>query len=399
MQAPSQPDTPALRRSPAFLLLFAVAWAGGTIAYLPLLSVLLPIRVEEMAADARIGLVAAIALAGAVAASLSNIFFGWLSDKWVARGGGRRAWAAAGLIATALSFIGVAIAPSPATLVAAIILFQIAVNMLLAPLIAIMADEVPDAQKGIAGGLMAFAPPAAAAVALLSVSLDGGAVRLAFVAAVMVASAAPLLFTTPRPVPIIPSATPPATARRELLASWSARLLVQLAGNVLMFYLLYYVASIDRAPAGELATDVSRLMLLGYLAPLPVAALLGRLSDRLHSRRPFLLGTAAIAGIGLTLMALATTAAAGATGFIVYAIGSQTFLALHNAFFMQLLPRPQHRGRDLGVLNLANTLPAILGPLLAWAIATPDDFAPLMLLLAGLTFLGGAMTFAVRSLR
>ena len=49
---------------------------------------------------------------------------------------------------------------------------------------------------------------------------------------------------------------------------------------------------------------------------------------------------------------------------------------------MQLLPNPHHRGRDLGLLNLANTLPSLLGPPLAWVFATPHDFVGVMLALA-----------------
>ena len=66
---------------------------------------------------------------------------------------------------------------------------------------------------------------------------------------------------------------------------------------------------------------------------------------------------------------------------------------------MQLLPHPSHRGRDLGVLNLTNTLPALLGPLLAWSLATPSDFGAVLLILATLTLVGGAAMMGVRSRR
>jgi len=32
-----------------FVLLYALAWAGGTIAYVPLLTILLPVQVEALA--------------------------------------------------------------------------------------------------------------------------------------------------------------------------------------------------------------------------------------------------------------------------------------------------------------------------------------------------------------
>ena len=69
------------------------------------------------------------------------------------------------------------------------------------------------------------------------------------------------------------------------------------------------------------------------------------------------------------------------------------------AFAMQLLPTPAHRGRDLGLLNLTNTLPALLGPLLAWMLATPRDFSAVLLVLAALTLAGGLAMLGVRSRR
>ena len=66
---------------------------------------------------------------------------------------------------------------------------------------------------------------------------------------------------------------------------------------------------------------------------------------------------------------------------------------------MQLLPDPRHRGRDLGLINLTNTLPALIGPLLTWALATPHDFRAVMLTLAGLTLLGGLLVPAIRHRR
>ena len=89
----------------------------------------------------------------------------------------------------------------------------------------------------------------------------------------------------------------------------------------------------------------------------------------------------------------------GAIGFGLYAIGSGVFLPLHAAFSMQLLPDPRHRGRDLGLLNLTNTLPSLLGPLLTWMLATPRDFGALMFVLAALALGGGLTLIGVRGRR
>jgi len=389
---------PALRRSFGFLLIFALANAGGVIAYLPVLTLLLPMHVELVAGPARLGVLAATVIAGGIAASGANILFGWLSDSAVARGGGRRAWAAGGLGGVAAGCLLVASAHSALALVAGVVAFQIGVNALLAPLLAIMADEVPDDQKGVAGGLLAVGFPIASGVAAaLLIGTGSPWLRFAMVPMICAACVLPLLLTRARPAAAaLPVASRTGTWRDPALI-WLARLLVQIAGNVLFHYLLYYFESLQSdTPTELMAQQVGRLGTLTALLPLPFAVLAGRLSDRSGRRKPFLLAAALVAALGIGAMAAAESWAGGVIAFAIYAIGSGVFLALHAAWAMQQLPSPRHRGRDLGVLNLTNTLPALIGPLLAWRLATPHNFAPLMLTLAALTLAGGVTIFATQ---
>ncbi|MBB4616116.1 MFS transporter [Sphingomonas abaci] len=388
-------------RSRTFLSVMALANVGGVIAYLPLLTLLLPIKVERLSGDARIGLFTATVVAGAIAASLSNILFGWLSDRSVARGGGRRGWVAGGLIATAISYAGIALASTPTALVVAVVAFQAAVNALLSPMMAIMAEEVPDAQKGIGGGLLALGNPVASGVSALLVGQallpEGG--RFAAVPVLVAACMMPLLLTGRRSAaPRDARSADAPLARRDLVLAGVARLLVQIAGVVTQTYLLYYFESVTTlAEWAMLPARIGHLLVVAFLIPLPLALLLGRLSDLTRRRKPALLLAALVAAAGLVGMALASNWPSGAAAFAVYAIGSSVFVALQAGVAMLLLPDPRHRGRDLGLLNLANTLPSLLGPPLAWLLATPRDFAGVMLVLAMLTAGGGLAMLAVRT--
>ncbi|MEC7623091.1 MAG: MFS transporter, partial [Pseudomonadota bacterium] len=113
--APPRPRTAPL------LLAVGLAHAGGVVAYLPLITLLLPMRVEALAHLAKIDLLTAAVLAGGMAASLANIVFGWLSDVSVARGSGRRRWVMAGLVALAASYPAMAFARTPVELVGAVV--------------------------------------------------------------------------------------------------------------------------------------------------------------------------------------------------------------------------------------------------------------------------------------
>ena len=85
------PDAPSNKRqSYRFLLLYALAAAGGAIAYVPFLTILFPMRLRVLAGAEDVQWLAYATFAGAIAASIGNIMFGWLSDITVHR----RAWVA-----------------------------------------------------------------------------------------------------------------------------------------------------------------------------------------------------------------------------------------------------------------------------------------------------------------
>ena len=401
MGSSSESDSPA-RRSLRFILLVALANAGGVIGFLPLLTLLLPVKIAAVAGDDHIAVFTATVIAGAIAASASNILFGWLSDRSVARGGGRRKWVVLGLAGLAVSFAAVAFAATPAQIILAVVLFQTAVNAVLAPMFAVMADEVPDAQKGLSGGLIALGAPLASAVAALMITagVTGEPARLGFVFAAVLLCVVPLLASPSRiaPASVAPEEAP--LLGRDLAIAWASRLLVQVAGNVLWLYLVYYFASIDpHTPTSKSVGPLGQLMTIAYLIPVPVAVFAGRWSDRIARRKPFLIAFALLASLGLTGLAFARDWNMAAAAFTLYALGSAAFLSLHSGFAMQLLPDPRHRGRDLGLINLTNTLPALVGPLLTWALAKPHDFQAVMLVLAGLTLLGGLLVPAIQHRR
>jgi MFS family permease len=391
------------KRSTGFLLLYALANAGGIIAFLPLLTLLLAIKIEGLVGEARVDLLTATVVAGSIASSSSNILFGWLSDRSVARGGGRRHWMVIGLIGTVLAYGAIALAQSPAAIIWSVVLFQAALNAVLAPLVAVMADEIPDSQKSTTGGLLSLGYPIASGVlaAVMAVTVLGEGGRLMVVVGAAAICLIPLIVVRTRPLPIVDQ--PPATVelqRRDLAVAWVARLLFQIAGCVLQLYLLYYFESIvPDAPKSALATDVGRLLTISFIAPLPIALVFGQLSDRLDRRKPFLVAAAIVTAIGLAGMAVAHDWTVGAIAFALYTIGYSVFLPLQAAFSMQLLPDPRHRGRDLGLLNLTNTLPSLLGPLLTWWLASPRDFALVMAMLAVLVLCGGLAMLGVRGRR
>lgn len=383
---------PAPRR---FILLYALAWAGGSIAYTPFLSILLPVRVVSLVgAEAQVTWLAYLAFTGAIAASLGNILFGYLSDLTRFR----RGWVALGLVLSGLLLMVSGNARTLPELIVAIAAWQLALNMMLAPLAAWAGDRVEDAHKGMLGGLLAFAPGMGALSGTLVTmpGLAGPGMRLVLVALMVSLCVAPVLLfggggvsASPRAVP---NTTP--TARRAILARmWLARLAVQIAEAAMFAYLYFWFRSLDPAMDDSYTTRIFSVVLI---LSAPAALLAGRWIDRTGRPMSPLVLCAGLSAAGLLTMAAANTLPAAIAGYALFGLASGVFLALHAAQTLRVLPRPERRGLALGLFNLTNTVPSLIMPWLTVLIVPVFGYAGLFLLLALLAAGAAVLLAAIR---
>lgn len=382
IQAETAPQPRKLR----FLLAFALAYAGGVLSYMPLLGFLLPERIEAMAHQGRIEALSTVLVAGAVVASLSNIVAGMLSDRSFAAGRSRRGWIGIGLVGTVLAYGWVWRAQGATELLLAVCAVQAAINVVLAPLLAMLADEVPDAQKGLASGLTTVAQPLSMGLSAALVALEQRSEALAYLALTLliVGMVLPLLATRARLLPPSPEADHAARQPvRQQIWLWIARFLPQTAMNVLSYYLIYYFEDVSHGmPATALVQKVSILSAIATMLAVPLAVWAGHWA-RAQSRRRLLAQICVMAAAaGLLVMRLTDGWQGAALGYGLFAVGTHVFLALHAALMAQALPSPRHRGRDMGLQNLANTVPSLVGPALAVSLASGGHFALLLSVLA-----------------
>lgn len=392
-----------------FILLYALAYAGLFVSFIPFVSVLLPLKVTAVAdPENRVALLSAAALGGAAIASVANLVFGALSDRtWRARGT-RRPWILAGLGLLCIAYALFHWSSDRPSMLGAVVLLQIAINMMFAPVGAIMADEVPDAQKGLVAGLMGAAHPfsslVAVAVTLQSIGTEG--LRYTLLCAIIVGLVLPLLLLMRERREPLPEPPQDLRVRRraDFARIWLARVLVQIAGNGLSTYGLFYFIAVmgakvpDKHHAEKASEGVAAIFATVTIIALLLTIVTGRLSDRTMRRKPWLAAGALLMAVGLLIMAAAPDWTVAALGYGAAVSGMSVFLAMQSALAMQLLPSPEHRGRDLGILNLTNTLPAMVAPLLALALS-PDKtgYAPWLLVLALGVLAGGAAAMTVRT--
>ena len=358
-------------QSPRGELRYAIAFFGAHLAFIPLFALLLPRRVAAVDPDNAIRLLSVLLLAGGITASVAHIAAGRWSDRWLQRHGSRRGVIAIGLIALVSAQLVIAVAVSAAELFVALIAFQLALNLMFAPLGALLADYVADQRKGrVAGWLNATLPLASLGTALAAFLFPrdgpGGFVLIAALSGVALL---PLLLGWPfgrvatrDPAKAVMRSHAGAGERADYIRLWCARLLIQLGAAFVINYFFLYLVERDQSQAA------SRLM--GSLAALATilsftsALAAGYWSDRSGMRRlPMIVATLGCA-IGLLAMATSPPWPVVVFAFILFHVGLTAFLSVDSAMVTQLLSKSERRGELLGVMNLTNTFPSILVPTL-----------------------------------
>lgn len=157
--------------SARFVAAYTAAQIGAFIGFIPLLTLLLPLKAAAIAPSGAAELLALVALWGAVTAGIANVFAGVLSDRTSQGVGGRWRWMATGLATTVASYGLIAIAKTPWALLLAVVALQISLNLMLNPLAAVLPDEVPDGQKGIVSGFAGIAYPVASLFGALVIGI------------------------------------------------------------------------------------------------------------------------------------------------------------------------------------------------------------------------------------
>ncbi len=385
---------PPKHQSARFLILYALAVGGGSASYAPFLTLLLPARLVELFGDQAVQVMAYSAFFGAIAASLSNIGFGWASDRTRSR----RGWVLAGLVLSCGLLVAMRAVETVPQLIAMIVAWQIGLNMMLGPLAAWAGDVVPDEQKGLLGGLLSLAPGLGALVGagITLPFIAGGDTRLWLNAALVAVMVAPvLIWGRPRPMPQLTAAS--RDSNRDTIEAvvvsrspvpvwrmWLARLVVQISEASLFAFLFLWLRDLDPTSAEN---DAAKIFAFVLFAAVPLAIAGGRWSDKANRPLAPLGAASVVAAIGLAIMASASELGLGIAGYLTFGIAASVFLALHSSQTLRVLPRPEHRGRDLGLFNLTNTIPSLVMPGIALALVPVFGFRGLFAVLAALTCL------------
>jgi MFS family permease len=373
---------------------------GVFAAWLGPIQVLLAKQSESIAPGNKefvFGLVTGI---GAAVSVVANPAFGAISDRTMSRRGRRVPWVVTGALGGASGLLILSGASVVGLMVLGWCLMQLFGNALLAAITAVVPDRVPVAQRGVVGGWVAVSQVLGALVGTALATLAGG------IAFGYIACAGFLLLSV---VPyLLRSGDTRLVERPQLVWSqflrgfwvsprrypdfgwaWLTRFLFNVGNALGTLYLFYYLQ--DEVGVSDAGTAVLILTAIYSVCVLCTAIGCGKWSDSLSKRKIFVTGSGLVMAAAGIVLAFWPTWPGAILGAIVLGAGFGVYLSVDFALLTQVLPSARDRAKDLGVINIANSLPQVLAPAVAAPIVKHLGGYPVLYLVATAVTAGAAV--------
>lgn len=366
--------------------------------------------IDPAGKESALGLVTGL---GALVALVVSPVAGALSDHTRSRFGPRRPWVAGGAVAAAAGLLFLFGQSTVAGVALGWAVVQGALAAMLAGLVAEVPDRVPVEQRGVVSAWLGATQPVAtlAGTALVTMLLQGGA-GYAALAVVLLLATVPFLLVSGRDAPVAETRFRWGGFLRSLLVNprrhpdfgyaWLTRLLFQLGNATSTVFLLYFLRDqihYERLFPGRRAEQGLLLLILIYSAGIVLSAFVGGwVSDRLGRRKVVV----SIAGVtiasGSVLLMLWPTWQLTVVSACLLGLGYGAYVSVDQALITQVLPDATARGKDLGVINIANALSHVLGPTVAAVLVTSlGGYPALFGFSAAMALLGALLVRRIKS--
>lgn len=380
-----------------------VGWFGP-------LQLLLAQQAEQLAPGHKASTLALVTGLGAAVSMVANPVFGALSDRTTARAGRRIPWVVAGVAGGAAGLVVLSLAASVTAVIAGWCLVQLALNAAFAALTAAVPDQVPPRQRGLVGGWLGVSQVVGILIGTALATAAGG-ITAGYLACAAFSVLAAVPYVLMRGDSALAPADRPAFRWRAFLTgfwidprrhpdfgwAWLTRFLMNLSYSISTMYLLYYLTDAVHY-GGDADTGVLILTALNALALLATVVISGIRSDRSGRRKSYVIRSGLVIAAATLLLAVWQTWTGAIVASLVLGLGFGVYTAVDFALLTDVLPTAEDRGKDLGVINIANSMPQVLAPVIAAPVVTHLGGYPALYALAGgLAVAGSVLVRRIRS--
>lgn len=387
----------------------AVNW-GINVAFFAPINVLIGLQATAIDESQKEAILSLVTACGAMVALFANPLTGALSDRTSSRFGRRRPWVLGGAIIAVAALLVMSGATSVAVMVLAWSALQLGANAMYSTIFAAIPDRVPVEQRGSVGGFAAMGQTLGILTGAVIGFVINGNVSLGYLLCAVLIALSVMLYLFVGDDPALPRSLVSPWEWSEFLAgfwvsprkypdfawAWITRFLMFVGNQLTIVYLLFFLTDVIHHP--DPAGGV--LVLTGVYAVMTIATtvLAGRWSDAVGKRRVFVAGSSALIAVAALIMAFAPVFPAAVVGAAVLGAGFGAYLAVDFALLTQVLPSSANRAKDLGVVNIAASLPQVIAPTIALiAVTQLGGYRVMFILAAAIGLLAAVLVYRIKS--
>lgn len=356
---------------------------------------------------------------GAVTSTITTIIIGALSDRTRSRFGRRTPWILWGSILTAAVMVGLGLIKDQSQLPLFIILWcgiQTFINMIVAPLIAVIADQVAPQHRGTISSIYAigyvigqYGGPVIGG-RFLSTSNPGLVNTGYFILAIMMLLSGPVAAILMREkssldMPkekldmsgFVKAFIFPIHKVRNFYLALFGKMMINIAVTAFGTYQIFFLTTGMGLGSTSAGKYVSLMGTATMITAIIFSSTSGMISDKLHTRKWPVAFAALLTAIGTMLPFILRTPSAMIWYGIIAGTGSGIFFAVDQALNLEVLPNPETAAKDLGILNFANTGAQILAPVLGAVLFSMvgKQYMPILPFLAIIALVGAALVLMI----
>jgi MFS family permease len=349
-----------------------------------------------------------------IVATISNIIEGALSDRTVSRIGKRNPWIIFGCVATLICFFILTKVTSIRSIIIIWVFYQIALNMMVAPLVAFIADKAPKEYRGTISSFygvgMNIGNSLSTIIASRFIDHINSGIYLLMVFQIIFVLVGLLL---------IGDGSNKGDKRDKLNAKQLAeafmfpihgeirdfylavvgKLLFVSAHYVIVGYQLYIFTDYMRLSSDNAASNLSIMSTILLIMGVSFAIVGGPLADKFHSLKLLVALSTFVLGIGVVFPMVDP---APWTMFAYALFGGAAmgmYQSVDQALNVTVLPSQNNAAKDLGIVNLANSLGHIIGPVVASVIIGLLGYRGIFPVAGIMCLIGGILILMIKKVK
>ena len=382
--------------------------------YAGFMVIFIPDQVQHIDPAKKVANLAIVMTAASIGAIIIHPLVGAFSDRTRSRFGRRTPWL---VISAATAALFMVLMSGATTLLALGIywsLVMLALNAVETAQAAVVPDRFPKDRFGAASGIVAMGIFVGMGLGVGGAGFFVNSIGIGYATFGTIILVATLLFTifnrdfSSREIEVPPfrwkeffaSFWVSPKAYPDFWWAFSGRFLLILAYQSVQSYLLYILRDhigVSDADSTGLSTALTAVMLVCALG---TAYVTGNLSDRSNRRKVFVIAASMMMALALGIPLLWPTVPGMFVFAVFFGLGYGTYMSVDSALMNDVLPSSEAAAKDLGILNMATSLPQAMTPGIVWALITLTGGYDAVFV-AGVAFaiVGGLSVLPIKSVR